>query len=47
MTGVHKVASTGFGAAHCLVTQNGRPQVYRYDSPYIFKTARDYRSRQR
>ena len=23
-----------FGAAHCLVAQNGRAQIYRYDSPY-------------
>ena len=42
VTGVQKVASTGFGAAHCLVTQNGQPQVYRYDSPYVFKTSTRY-----
>ncbi|MGE0274453.1 MAG: hypothetical protein AB7G68_07895 [Nitrospiraceae bacterium] len=42
VTSVQKVASTGFGAAHCLVTQNGRPHVYRYDSPYVFKTPRAY-----
>ncbi|MGE0274447.1 MAG: tectonin domain-containing protein [Nitrospiraceae bacterium] len=42
VTGVQKVAGTGFGAAHCLVTQNGRPHVYRYDSPYVFKTSQPY-----
>ena len=43
VTSVQKVASTGFGAAYCLVTQSGQsqPQVYRYDSPYLFKTAGD------
>ena len=39
VTSVQKVASTGFGAAHCLVTENGQPQLYRYDSPYVFKTS--------
>ena len=42
VTSVQKVASTGFGAAHCLVTQGGQPQVYRYDSPYVFKTPAAY-----
>jgi hypothetical protein len=44
VTGVQKVASTGFGAVHCLVTQDGQPQpqVYRYDSPYVFKTSNSY-----
>ena len=42
VTGVQKVASTGFGAAHCLVTENGQPQLYRYDSPYVFKTSKPY-----
>ena len=42
VTSVQKVASTGFGAAHCLVTENGQPQLYRYDSPYVFKTAQPY-----
>ena len=41
VTGVQKVASTGFGAAYCLVTQSGQPQLYRYDSPYLFKTNGD------
>ena len=35
---VQKVASTGFGAAHCLVGQSGSAQLYRYDSPYVFRT---------
>jgi hypothetical protein len=43
VTSVQKVASTGFGAAHCLVTQNGQPQLYRYDSPYVFKTSETYK----
>jgi hypothetical protein len=42
VTSVQKVASTGFGTAHCLVTENGQPQLYRYDSPYVFKTAQPY-----
>ena len=43
VTGVHKVASTGFGAAHCLAQlDDGRTQVYRYDSPYLFKTSQSY-----
>jgi len=48
VTGVQKVASTGFGSAHVLVTQTGgtsaasQPQVYRYDSPYVFKTSASY-----
>ena len=41
VTSVQKVASTGFGAAHCLVKENGQTQLYRYDSPYLFKTAGD------
>ena len=43
---VLKVAGTGFGAAHCLVqdSTNGSPgpttvSAYRYDSPFLFKTA--------
>ena len=43
VTSVQKVASTGFGAAHCLVTQNGQAQLYRYDSPYVFKTSETYK----
>ena len=39
---VQKVASTGFGTAHCLTNQSGTPQVYRYDSPYVFRTAGSY-----
>jgi hypothetical protein len=39
---VQKVASTGFGAAHCLVAQNGATQLYRYDSPYVFRTPGQY-----
>ena len=43
VTGVHKLASTGFGAAHCLAQlDDGSTQVYRYDSPYLFKTAQSY-----
>ncbi|MEX5219499.1 MAG: hypothetical protein NW701_16850, partial [Nitrospira sp.] len=44
VTGVQKVAGTGFGAAHCLVTAgDGSAQVYSYESPYLFKTATNYR----
>lgn len=40
---VNKVAGTGFGLAHCLTTDTqGNTQAYRYDSPYVFKTARQY-----
>ncbi|MBV9579402.1 MAG: hypothetical protein JO057_12510, partial [Chloroflexi bacterium] len=39
---VHKVASTGFGTAHCLTSQNGTTQLYRYQSPYVFKTSQSY-----
>ena len=43
VTGVHKVASTGFGAAHVLAQDSeGNPSVQRYDSPYVFKTAAAY-----
>ncbi|MDN5937683.1 MAG: hypothetical protein L0H83_03390 [Salinisphaera sp.] len=43
VTSVHKVASTGFGAAHCLAQgSDGSTQVYRYDSPYVFKTSKPY-----
>jgi hypothetical protein len=40
---VQKVAATGFGSAHCL-TQDlpGKPQAYRYDSPYVFQTEKSY-----
>ncbi len=39
---VQKVASTGFGVAHCLAAQNGSAQLYRYDSPYVFRTPASY-----
>ncbi|MBV9325076.1 MAG: hypothetical protein JO352_14945, partial [Chloroflexi bacterium] len=39
---VHKVASTGFGAAHCLTQQGDNTQLYRYVSPYVFKSAGNY-----
>jgi hypothetical protein len=40
---VNKVAGTGFGAAHCLTQDaQGNTQAYRYDSPYVFKTAKQY-----
>lgn len=42
-TSVQKVASTGFGTAHCLAAHSdGSMQVYRYDSPYVFKTSKPY-----
>jgi hypothetical protein len=39
---VQKVASTGFGRAHCLTFQNETAQLYRYDSPYVFRTPGGY-----
>jgi hypothetical protein len=46
---VTKVAATGFGSAHCLVQQTSGPTsttpttaVYRYDTPFVFKTAGSY-----
>ena len=38
VTAVQRVAATSFGAAYCLAQQNTGPQVYRYDSPYVFKS---------
>jgi hypothetical protein len=43
VTAVLKLTSTGFGAAHCLAKLNdGGSQIYRYDSPYLFKTSGSY-----
>lgn len=43
VSSVERVASTGFGAAHCLARHSdGSINVYRYDSPYMFKTATSY-----
>lgn len=42
IVGVQKVASTGFGTAHCLVQEGHVTNLYRYDSPYIFKTSQSY-----
>jgi hypothetical protein len=43
VSAVTKVAGTGFGAAHCLAQDTqGVVQAYRYDSPYLFKTAKRY-----
>jgi hypothetical protein len=43
VTAVTKVAGTGFGAAHCLATDNqGNTDAYSYDSPYVFKTSTQY-----
>jgi hypothetical protein len=40
---VSKVAGTDFGTAHCLATDTqGNTQAYRYDSPYVFKSAARY-----
>lgn len=42
-TTVQKVSSTGFGTAHCLVrSSDGSTSIYRYDSPYVFKTSQSY-----
>ena len=44
VTRVQKVAATSFGTAHCLTQNNdGSTQLYRYDSPYVFKTATEYK----
>jgi hypothetical protein len=42
VTGVSKVATTGFGQAYCIASQGSGAQLYRYDSPYLFKTANQY-----
>ncbi len=43
VSSVQKVSSTGFGTAHCLAQQHdGSMGVYRYDSPYVFKTSESY-----
>lgn len=43
VSSVQKVSSTGFGTAHCLAQQSdGSMGVYRYESPYVFKTAQSY-----
>ena len=43
VAGVQKVASAGFGVAHVLTKNtDGTSGVYRYDSPYLFKTSRSY-----
>jgi len=36
---VQKVASTAYGNAMLLTNQGGAQQLYRYDSPYVFKTS--------
>jgi hypothetical protein len=42
VTSVQRVATTGFGSAHCLTQSGGSTAVYRYDSPYVFKTSKAY-----
>ncbi|PZN80520.1 MAG: hypothetical protein DM484_09855 [Candidatus Methylumidiphilus alinenensis] len=43
VSSVLKVASTSYGASHCLTTHSdGSTVVYRYDSPYLFKTSKAY-----
>ncbi len=39
---VQRVASTGFGTARVLAQQGGTPQVFAYQSPYVFKTGPRY-----
>lgn len=41
-TAVQKVASSAYGNALLLVNQAGALQLYRYDSPYLFKTSPSY-----
>ncbi len=40
---VQRVATTGFGSSHCLTQHSdGSQGIYRYDSPYVFKTSNAY-----
>ena len=41
---VQKLASTGFGVAHCLVSSGQGTSVQRYQSPYVFRTAGSYQA---
>jgi outer membrane protein assembly factor BamB len=40
--GVQKVASTGYGRGWVLTGQGDSPQLYAYESPYLFKTGPSY-----
>jgi hypothetical protein len=42
ITNVQKLTTTGYGATHCLVQQDNSTQLYRYDSPYVFKSSQGY-----
>ena len=42
ISNVQKLTTTGYGTAHCLVQQNNSTQLYRYDSPCVFKSAQGY-----
>ncbi|UBF29989.1 PQQ-like beta-propeller repeat protein (plasmid) [Kovacikia minuta CCNUW1] len=43
VTSVQRVATTGFGSSHCLAQySDGSQGIYRYDSPYVFKTSNAY-----
>ncbi|UBF30751.1 hypothetical protein K9N68_39840 (plasmid) [Kovacikia minuta CCNUW1] len=42
ITNVQKLTTTGYGATHCLVQQDNSTQLYRYDSPYAFKSSQEY-----
>lgn len=44
VAGVKKVATTGFGIAHVLADEKGGSVLYRYESPYLMKTAGSYQS---
>ena len=39
---VQKVASTGYGRGWVLTGQSDNPQLYAYESPYLFKTGPSY-----
>lgn len=38
VTNASRVTGTGFGAAYCLAQLGSTPALYRYDSPYAFKS---------
>ncbi|UBF29769.1 hemopexin repeat-containing protein (plasmid) [Kovacikia minuta CCNUW1] len=43
VTSVQRVTSTSFGTSYCLAQhQDNSQQLYRYDSPYVFKTSDTY-----
>lgn len=42
VAGVSKVATTGYGTAYCATSGPSGAQLYRYNAPYVFKSANAY-----